>query len=195
MRKFLFCAVTVLALGAATAANAASERTLSGAAIGAGTGALVAGPIGAVAGGVVGAVVGGPRLDAGLMAISGRTSTTKAMGKGSTQFQHTIQIEVPPKVLTEWIGPWREHHGIGEDLRVQLRPHTPGSQILELAVLNEKGEKELITCPLDGSILPGVTRKSILELTRTWGEFKVTEGNFTMADLIKVRFDVCCECV
>jgi len=62
MRKILFCAVTVLALGAATAANAASERTLSGAAIGAGTGALVAGATGAVAGGVVGAVVGGPRL-------------------------------------------------------------------------------------------------------------------------------------
>jgi branched-chain amino acid aminotransferase len=27
---------------------------------------------------------------------------------------------------------------------------------------NEKGEKELITCPLDGTILPGVTRDSIL---------------------------------
>jgi len=40
-------------------------------------------------------LVGGPRADAGLMAISGRTSTTKAMGKGSTQFQHAIQTEVP----------------------------------------------------------------------------------------------------
>lgn len=65
MRKILFCAVAVIALGTASAANAASERTLSGAAIGAGTGALVAGPIGAVAGGVVGAVVGGPRLSRG----------------------------------------------------------------------------------------------------------------------------------
>jgi len=27
---------------------------------------------------------------------------------------------------------------------------------------NTKGEKELITCPLDGTILPGVTRDSIL---------------------------------
>ena len=49
------------ALTFASAAQAEpSDRTLSGAAIGAGTGALVAGPIGAVAGGVVGAVVGGP---------------------------------------------------------------------------------------------------------------------------------------
>jgi hypothetical protein len=62
MRKILFCAAMIAALSGATAANAASERTLSGAAIGAGTGALVAGPIGAVAGGVVGAVVGGPRI-------------------------------------------------------------------------------------------------------------------------------------
>lgn len=40
----------------------AQERTVTGAAIGAGAGALVAGPVGAVVGGGVGAVVGGPRL-------------------------------------------------------------------------------------------------------------------------------------
>jgi branched-chain amino acid aminotransferase len=54
---------------------------------------------------------------------------------------------------------------------------------------NEKGEKELITPSLDygggGIILPGVTRKSIVELTRQWGEFKVTEGNFKMADVAR----------
>ena len=39
---------------------------------------------------------------------------------------------------------------------------------------NEDGEKELVTAPLDdGTILPGVTRDSILELARGWGEFKV----------------------
>ena len=65
MRKILFCAVAIVALSTASVANAASERTLSGAAIGAGAGAVVAGPLGAVAGGVVGAVVGGPRLSRG----------------------------------------------------------------------------------------------------------------------------------
>jgi uncharacterized protein YcfJ len=39
---------------------AASNSTLAGAAIGAGTGAIVAGPPGAVVGGVIGAVVGAP---------------------------------------------------------------------------------------------------------------------------------------
>ena len=45
------------------------------------------------------------------MASSGRTATTKAMGKGSTQFQHLVQTEVPPKVLEEWLG------DVGEALR------------------------------------------------------------------------------
>ena len=43
-------------------------------------------------------LVGGPRADAALMSLSGRTATTKAMGKGSTQFQHLVQTEVPPKL-------------------------------------------------------------------------------------------------
>ncbi|MBW8711428.1 MAG: isocitrate lyase family protein, partial [Mycobacterium sp.] len=41
-------------------------------------------------------LVGGPRLDAALMAASGRTATTKSMGKGSTQHQHLVQTELPP---------------------------------------------------------------------------------------------------
>ena len=60
MRKTLIGIVAIAAISCAVPAHAASDSTLSGAAIGAGTGALVAGPIGAVAGGVVGAVVGGP---------------------------------------------------------------------------------------------------------------------------------------
>jgi branched-chain amino acid aminotransferase len=43
----------------------------------------------------------------------------------------------------------------------------------------------LVTPELDGSILPGVTRDSILNLTRSWGEFKVSERRFTMSDLVK----------
>jgi hypothetical protein len=66
MRKILIGVVALTALSFASAAQAEpSDRTLSGAAIGAGTGALVAGPIGAVAGGVVGAVVGGPVIRRG----------------------------------------------------------------------------------------------------------------------------------
>ena len=40
---------------------------------------------------------------------------------------------------------------------------------------NEQGEDELITPPLDGTILPGVTRMSILEMAKGLKEFKVVE--------------------
>ena len=50
---------------------------------------------------------------------------------------------------------------------------------------NENGENELITPPLDGPILPGVTRNSILDLARSLGEFKVTEKVFKIQELIK----------
>ena len=51
--------------------------------------------------------------------------------------------------------------------------------------VNEQGEKELITCPLNGLILPGITRKSILQLARKWNEFKVSERVFTIHEIEK----------
>jgi isocitrate lyase len=85
--------------------------------------------------------VGGPRVDGALMATSGRTATTKAMGKGSTQYQHLVQTEVPPKLLEGWIELWSKHYRIGEMLRVELRPHRAGSDLLELNLVNESNEK------------------------------------------------------
>jgi branched-chain amino acid aminotransferase len=43
----------------------------------------------------------------------------------------------------------------------------------------------LVTPPLDGTILPGVTRDSVLTLTRSWNEFSVSERKITMHDLTK----------
>ena len=87
-------------------------------------------------------LVGGPRLDAALMASSGRTAATKAMGKGSTQFQHLVQTEVPTKLLEEWLAAWSKQNDYTARLHVRLRPHTAGSELLELSVLNEpNGEK------------------------------------------------------
>ncbi|KAF6338884.1 branched chain amino acid transaminase 1 [Rhinolophus ferrumequinum] len=58
-----------------------------------------------------------------------------------------------------------------------------GTMNLFLYWINEDGEEELATPPLDGIILPGVTRQSILDLARKWGEFKVSERYLTMDDL------------
>jgi isocitrate lyase len=82
--------------------------------------------------------VGGPRLDGALMACSGRTATTAAMGSRSTHHQHLVQTEVAPKLLEEWLEIWRAEHDLGRPLRVELRPHTAGTDLLELAVVDSQ---------------------------------------------------------
>jgi isocitrate lyase len=44
-------------------------------------------------------------------------------------------------VLKEWLDLWRKQHGIAGDLTVSLRPHSAGSTLLELAVLDATGKK------------------------------------------------------
>ena len=47
------------------------------------------------------------------------------------------------------------------------------------------GSKELVTPPLDkGTILPGVTRRSIIELCSTWPDLAVTERKITMSEVM-----------
>jgi isocitrate lyase len=87
-------------------------------------------------------LVGGPRSDAALMASSGGTAATKAMGEGSTQHQHLVQTEVPTKLLEEWLAMWARYHQIADPLRVALRPNTAGSELLELS-LNNSGEEKV----------------------------------------------------
>ncbi|XP_068193902.1 branched-chain-amino-acid aminotransferase, mitochondrial [Antennarius striatus] len=61
-----------------------------------------------------------------------------------------------------------------------------GTMNLFIYLINQKGEKELITPPLDGMILPGVTRQSLLDLARNWGEFRVTERTMGMKELLQL---------
>jgi isocitrate lyase len=86
-------------------------------------------------------LVGGPRLDAALVASSGRTATTMAMGKGSTQHQHAIQTEVPKRLLEDWLGLWADQNGLGGGLTVRLLPHRAGSELLELSLLDANEER------------------------------------------------------
>eukprot|EP00741_Cyanophora_paradoxa_P012405 tig00020610_g11986.t1 len=66
------------------------------------------------------------------------------------------------------------------------------AQVTEVGMMNvfflwrdKAGALELITAPLDGTILPGVTRDSIVALTRQWGEFKVTERPYYMKEIVE----------
>jgi len=94
-------------------------------------------------------LVGGPRSDAALAASSGRTATTKSMGKGSTQVQHLVQTEVPKKLLEDWLALWSEHYKLGERLRVQLRPRRAGADVLELAIFGDSNGEKLADVVFD----------------------------------------------
>lgn len=47
-------------------------------------------------------------------------------------------------------------------------------------------EKELVTPPLNGLILPGITRESIISLAKEWREFRVTERKITMFEITRM---------
>ena len=47
---------------------------------------------------------------------------------------------------------------------------------------NKNGDTELVTAPLDGTILPGVTRDSVINIVRSWG-ITVIERTYTMTEV------------
>ncbi|HEX5657301.1 MAG TPA: isocitrate lyase/phosphoenolpyruvate mutase family protein [Polyangiales bacterium] len=123
--------------------------------------------------------VGGPRLDAALLSVSGRTAATKAMGKGSTQFQHLVQTEVSTKTLEDWLGVWSKQQGTSA-LDVNLRPQTLGAELLELALRDSDGQKILnvvfnnlqdrsgrqILSIRDQNTVPSLRRKRLMTLAQ-----------------------------
>jgi isocitrate lyase len=46
-----------------------------------------------------------------------------------------VQTEVPTKLLEEWLGLWARRHQLEAAPRVLLRPHTAGSELMELSLL------------------------------------------------------------
>lgn len=81
-------------------------------------------------------------------------------------------------------------HALDRNCQQNLWLFGPEHRISEVGTMNcfvylkgEDGVPELVTPPLDGTILPGVTRDSILSLCRSWGEFKVSERPITMAEV------------
>ncbi len=125
------------------------------------------------------AYVGGPRMDGMLTASTGRTATTKAMGKGSTHAQHLVQTEVPPKVLDGWLKEWVELYEVDKKLKARLRPHKSGSDLVALSVLAGENEVanvvfapiqdrrgKLILSVRDQSVNPDFRKKRLMTLAQ-----------------------------
>ena len=46
-------------------------------------------------------------------------------------------------------------------------------------------ELELITSPINNTVLPGITRDSVLQITRDWRNMRVSEREFTITELVE----------
>ncbi|MGE2730713.1 isocitrate lyase ICL2 [Mycolicibacterium vaccae] len=157
-------------------------------------------------------LAGGPRSDAALAASSGRTATTKSMGKGSTQHQHLAQTEVPKKLLEEWLALWAEHYQLPEKLHVQLRPRRAGSDVLDLQILGDGAEplanvvvdpikdrhgRSILTVRDQNTFAEHLRQKRLMDLIHLWliHRFKAeivyyvtpTEDNIYQTDKMKAH--------
>uniref|UniRef100_A0A8C9WA12 Branched-chain-amino-acid aminotransferase n=1 Tax=Scleropages formosus TaxID=113540 RepID=A0A8C9WA12_SCLFO len=116
-----------------------------------------------------------------------------------------VSLLADPKYVRAWrggVGEFKIGGNYGPTIAVQHEANKLGCQqvlwlygeqeeITEVGTMNifiywttKDGGRELVTPPLDGIILPGVTRQSLLDLARQWGEFKVTERTVRMKELL-----------
>eukprot|EP01023_Acetabularia_acetabulum_P067883 TRINITY_DN9487_c0_g1_i1.p1 TRINITY_DN9487_c0_g1~~TRINITY_DN9487_c0_g1_i1.p1 ORF type:complete len:387 (+),score=75.61 TRINITY_DN9487_c0_g1_i1:229-1389(+) len=58
-----------------------------------------------------------------------------------------------------------------------------GANVMVLFTRQDGARPELATPPLDGTILPGITRSSVIELCKQWDEVDVVERNITVGEL------------
>merc|ERR1719337_111576 len=92
---------------------------------------------------------------------------------------------------TLWTQRIAEQHGCHQCLWLFGEDHEiteVGAMNLFILLSRDDGTKELVTPPLSsGIILPGVTRRSIIEMTQTWPDLTVTERKITMAEVMNAR--------
>lgn len=98
--------------------------------------------------------------------------------KMGSNYAPTIQIqrEAVEKGLQQVLWLYGDDHQITE----------VGTMNIFMVYVNDDGEKELVTPPLNGLILPGITRNSIVALSREWNQFKVTERKITMGEICRL---------
>ncbi|CAL1683270.1 unnamed protein product [Lasius platythorax] len=61
-----------------------------------------------------------------------------------------------------------------------------GAMNVFIVYINDNGERELLTPPLNGLILPGIVRNSLLSMARQWNQFRVSERSITMKEITRL---------
>ncbi|KAJ1728868.1 branched-chain-amino-acid transaminase bat2 [Coemansia biformis] len=127
----------------------------------------------------------GPYFPTGFKAVSLYCDETNVRawpgGVGNRKLGANYAPSIGPQAEAESKGYQQVLWTIGEDHELM----EVGTMNLFVLWRNDAGELELVTPPLDGTILPGVTRESILELARGWGEFAVSERKVSMKQVAK----------
>jgi len=89
---------------------------------------------------------------------------------------------------TLWTQKIAESHGCQQCLWLFGEDHEiteVGAMNLFILLRRSNGSKELVTPPLNkGTILPGVTRRSIIEMCSTWPDLTVSERKITMSEVM-----------
>ncbi|XP_014484970.1 PREDICTED: branched-chain-amino-acid aminotransferase, cytosolic [Dinoponera quadriceps] len=98
--------------------------------------------------------------------------------KLGSNYGPTIQVqqEAADKGLHQVLWLYGEDHQLTE----------VGTMNIFMVYINDDGKKELITPPLNGLILPGVVRNSLLAISREWNQYDVSERTITMAEVIQL---------
>ena len=125
----------------------------------------------------------GPYYKTGFNAVSLKAETELVRAWPGGVGAYKVGSNYGPTVLAQ-------KRALDEGFQQVLWLFGPDHQITEVGTMNVfiywmngHGRTQLITPPLDGTILPGVTRDSILQIARRWNEFEVTEGVVTMGEL------------
>lgn len=124
------------------------------------------------------ALVGGDRADAALMAVSGRTAATRAMGVRSTHRQHLTQTEPVPAMLATWLAGETGLTSSGTGWRASIRPGSMGSDQLELRVDDGDGVGMVVrfATAIDG----GDRRVTTIASVTGHGDFPSIVGDLTV---------------
>merc|ERR1711874_503395 len=92
---------------------------------------------------------------------------------------------------TLWTQKIAEQHGCHQCLWLFGEDHEiteVGAMNLFILLRGDDGVHELVTPPLStGVILPGVTRRSIVELTQSWPDLRVSERKITMGEVMRAQ--------
>ncbi|KAG0190985.1 hypothetical protein DFQ28_001149 [Apophysomyces sp. BC1034] len=125
----------------------------------------------------------GPYYKTGFAAVKLKATTEYVRawprGTGDTKIGGNYAPGLLPQRLAAKVGYQQNLWLFGDDHQLT----EVGTMNLFTLWKNDEGELELVTPPLDGSILPGVTRDSILSLAKSWNKFKVAERKMTMPQL------------